>query len=408
MYKRTYLKLKRKQCGGEFSCFNPNASLLNNVCKKDVHGEYKSIEECITPCLNERHSATPILSHLDDMLRKTNMKTWQWEEKISGTIDLLLSAHKSRMLTTTAAAQKLTRLADQQSHRDAWSAHTVEIFRKALTQLPSAVYSAELQAMLLASQNVAWIFTKCRYAQGAFHTQNDLNLEEYTEVAPVVFSERPIDLSRQISYPAVLGACIIRAKDEVRTLKDKLSHVWGNRKDTQPIKAALLRANRILARLEKRDKQPNTKLTLFYLRPSQIHFSNFSITNRTGNTTVIEYADLIAKHRTYMSALIRLRCLIKPVSVFNWRVDGQDRWYTNNNRRVAACVLGGSDEPLLCFQDKHHRRHKKDLARRLYSRNDRSILLQLNARSFRIIGPPQDVRHIGKKEKNDLSAKTHD
>ena len=54
-YKAKYTNLKSNQYGSSFKCNNPNALLLSNVCRKDKKGIYKSMEQCITPCLDKRN-----------------------------------------------------------------------------------------------------------------------------------------------------------------------------------------------------------------------------------------------------------------------------------------------------------------------------------------------------------------
>jgi hypothetical protein len=53
-YKKKYLNLKYNGYGDNFSCVNPDATLLKDVCKKDNQGIYKSIGECVVPCLSQR------------------------------------------------------------------------------------------------------------------------------------------------------------------------------------------------------------------------------------------------------------------------------------------------------------------------------------------------------------------
>lgn len=48
------LKLLDDLRGGNFSCLNPNSNILSQVCIQDKKGSYKTMEECIGPCLNKR------------------------------------------------------------------------------------------------------------------------------------------------------------------------------------------------------------------------------------------------------------------------------------------------------------------------------------------------------------------
>ena len=55
-FKKKYLDLKFKQQGGgdKYKCVNPNASLLKNVCIKDIHGLYENEVKCAMDCLKKK------------------------------------------------------------------------------------------------------------------------------------------------------------------------------------------------------------------------------------------------------------------------------------------------------------------------------------------------------------------
>ncbi len=84
-YKKKYSNLKLNQYGGRFKCKNPNAPFLKNVCKHDKDGEYESMEQCITPCLEKRSKRSNLLwsklvNKLDNTLYLENRSNLQYSK----------------------------------------------------------------------------------------------------------------------------------------------------------------------------------------------------------------------------------------------------------------------------------------------------------------------------------------
>ena len=118
IYYKKYLKYKTKylksnQNSNNFKCINPNASLVKDVCKKDNNGIYKSMEECIVPCLDKRSTKVKLsyepsdnkiinkLLKLDNAIIKTD--TSEVENCITvmqGEIAITESTNKSYILST--------------------------------------------------------------------------------------------------------------------------------------------------------------------------------------------------------------------------------------------------------------------------------------------------------------------
>ena len=65
-YKNKYLKYKKKYINlKNYSCSDPTATKLKDVCKIDSKGKYKSMEECVTPCiLNKENTLKQVKKQL--------------------------------------------------------------------------------------------------------------------------------------------------------------------------------------------------------------------------------------------------------------------------------------------------------------------------------------------------------
>jgi hypothetical protein len=75
-YKKKYLKYKQKYddiLGGRYDCINPNANLLNKICKENKDGKYEDNITCLTKCLKNKKKT--LKGEIIQYLKRNNLDT---------------------------------------------------------------------------------------------------------------------------------------------------------------------------------------------------------------------------------------------------------------------------------------------------------------------------------------------